>query len=57
MVRVVVCEYNGSVVNVNGDKLKEYECGCGEKKEELKSEGRRVEGVRWNDVCKCSRCV
>ena len=40
-----------------GDKLKEYECGCVKKKEELKSEGRRVEGVRWNDVCKCSRCV
>jgi hypothetical protein len=40
-----------------GDKLKEYECGCVKKKEELKSEGRRVEGVRWNDVWKCSRCV
>ena len=23
----------------------------------LRSEGRREEGVRWNDVCKCRSCV
>ena len=26
-------------------------------REELRSEGRREKDVRWNDVCKCSRCV
>ena len=28
-----------------------------EKKEELNSESRREEGIRWNDMCKCRRCV
>jgi hypothetical protein len=32
--KVVVCEYYGSVVNVYGDERKEYECGCGEEREE-----------------------
>jgi hypothetical protein len=27
---IVVCEYNGSVGDVYGDKLKEGECGCRE---------------------------
>ena len=27
---IVVCEYNGSVVDVYGDKLKEDEGGCGD---------------------------
>jgi hypothetical protein len=28
-----------------------------EKREELNSESRREEGIRWNDVCKCRRYV
>jgi len=27
---IVVCEYNGSVVDVYGDKFKEDEGGCGD---------------------------
>ena len=27
----VICEYNGSVVDVYGDELKEGECGCRKK--------------------------
>jgi hypothetical protein len=26
-----------------------------EKREKLKSESRREEGIRWNEMCKCSR--
>ena len=45
---IVICEYNGSVVDVYGDKLKEGECGC---RKELWVERRREEGIRWNDMC------
>ena len=50
----MICEYNGSVVDVYGDKLKEVESGC-RKELGLRVEERRI--IRWNDVCKCSRCV
>jgi hypothetical protein len=39
----VICEYNGSVVNVYEDELKEGEFGC---KKELWVETRREEGIR-----------
>ena len=51
---IVICEYKGSVVNVYGDELREGECGC---RKELLVESRREEGIRWNDLCKCRRCV
>ena len=50
-VRVVVCEYSGIVIDVYGDKLKKDECGC---RKEWWVKSRRKEGIRWNDVCKCS---
>ena len=37
-VRVVVCEYNGSVVDVYGEEGKECECGCGEERERGRNE-------------------
>jgi hypothetical protein len=43
-----------SVVDVYKEKVNDGECSCGEE-EELNSERRREEGIRWNYVCKCSR--
>ena len=56
---VAVCEYNGSLVYVYEDIYNKGECGCGEEreKEEIRDESREEEGIRWIDVCKCSRCV
>ena len=44
-VRVVVCEYNGNVVDVYGEKGKKCECGCGEEREEERNESRKEEDV------------
>ena len=44
--RVVVCEYNGSVVDVYEDELKEGECRCGEEREEERGESREEEVIR-----------
>ena len=41
-----------SVVDVYEDELKEGECSFGEKRKNLRVEGRKEEGVRWNDMCK-----
>jgi hypothetical protein len=35
---IVDCEYNGSVVDVYRDKIKEGECGFGEEREEERGE-------------------
>jgi hypothetical protein len=40
---IVICEYNGSVVDVFWDEIKEGECGC---RKELWVERRREEGIR-----------
>jgi hypothetical protein len=44
-VRVVVCEYIGSVVGVYGEEGKECECGCGEEREEERNKSRKEEDV------------
>ena len=35
-VRVMICEYNGSVIDVYGEEGKECECDCGERERERK---------------------
>ena len=40
---IVICEYNGSVVDVYGDELKEGECCCG-KELWVERKERRVQG-------------
>ena len=44
--RVVVCEYNGSVVDEYEDELKEGECRCGEEREEERGKSREEEVIR-----------
>ena len=44
-VRVVVCEYKESVIDVYGKKGKECECCCGEERDEERNEIRKEEDV------------
>jgi hypothetical protein len=44
--RVVVCEYNGSVVDKYEEELKEGECRCGEEREEERGKSREEEVIR-----------
>jgi hypothetical protein len=41
------------VVNVYGDERKEYECGCGEEREEEKYKSRKEEDAMWRGVFVC----
>ena len=54
-VRVEVCEYNRSVVNVYGEERKDCECGCGEERGGERNECRKEEDVMWSGVfvCEC----
>jgi hypothetical protein len=51
-VRVVVCEYNGSVVDVYWDELRSVSVVV-ERGEKKRGESREEEDVRWNGVCVC----
>ena len=53
----MVCEYNESVVDGIRMNLRGEVWMCRKEREEIRREGRKGESVRWNHVCRCSRCV